>query len=90
MTGLKLWLNFKIGGIMDAKDCHVLEFYYVMKVTPEDVKNCKKITDQGEELAWVLVEDIKNVVIKPDFVRERIDEILNTKEVIHVLEERDR
>ena len=99
-TGMKLKADYLavvcenffkgVGGVMDAKDCHVLEFYYVMKVTPEDIKNCKKITDQGEELAWVSVEDIKNVVIKPDFVRERIDEILNSKEVIHVLEERDR
>ena len=71
-----------VGGIMDAKDCGA-----VHRVAAELRSNGVAVE---EELVWVPVEDIKNVVIKPDFVRERIDEILNTKEVIHVLEERDR
>ena len=77
-------------GLADGCDCHVLEYYYLLEVSDEDIKNCKTLTDNGEPLVWIPFEDFDKVVIKPDFIKERIDEIVNTDNVIHVIEERDR
>ena len=76
------------GGSMEGKDCHVLEFYYRMKV--EDLSGLREVNDEGEKLIWLSVEEIKKSVIKPSFIPERIDEILSTKQTIHIIEERDR
>ena len=48
--------------------------------------------EAGETSIFSLIpfEDFDKVVIKPDFIKERIDEIVNTDNVIHVIEERDR
>ena len=77
------------GGIIDGKDCHTLEFYYVMTLTG-DVSRCRTVTDDGEELVWLPVEDIPGSEIKPAFIREIIGRILVGEETIHVIEERDR
>ena len=37
------------GGAIEGKDCHVLEFYYRMKV--EDINSLRKENDEGEKLA---------------------------------------
>ncbi|MBO4775225.1 MAG: NUDIX domain-containing protein [Lachnospiraceae bacterium] len=75
------------GGDIEGKDCHVLEYYYLMSV--EDFGSAREITDDGEKLVWLSVEEIKKSNIKPSFIPERIDEILTTKHTIHIIEDRD-
>ena len=45
------------GGNIEGKDCHVLEYYYLMSV--EDFGSAREITDDGEKLVWLSVEEIK-------------------------------
>lgn len=79
-----------VGGEIDGFDCHTLEFYYYMNVKSKDIINCKLETDIGEKLVWLPIEEIKTSKIKPDFIRERISEILCSKSIIHIIEERDK
>ena len=79
-----------IGGVIDGFDCHTLEFYYYMNVENEDLCNCKTETDEGEKLVWLPIEEVKTSQIKPTFMKERIYEILNSTNIIHIIEERDR
>ena len=99
-TGLKASVNhlsvvsenfFKgIGGEIAGFDCHTLEFYYYMNVEDEDLNNCKSETDVGERLVWIPIKEISTSHIKPDFIKERISEILSSSSIIHIVEERDR
>ena len=61
-----------------------------MSVSEEEYKNCKYRTDEDEELVWLNLEELEYADIKPYFIKERIKEILENKETIHVVEERDR
>ncbi len=76
------------GGKIDGLDCHTLEFYYFMEI--ENMDHLKEKTDTGEELIWLSLEDVEKSNIKPAFIKERIHEILKSKQTIHILEERDR
>ena len=78
------------GGKIHGMDCHTLEFYYRMKIQDEDLSLCKTITDEGEELVWLPIEEIETSKIKPEFIKEKIYEILSERKTIHVIEERDR
>jgi len=78
-----------IGGAIDGKDCHTLEFYYAMTFTG-DVSRCRTVTDDGEALVWVPLEDIPSSDIKPTFLRDIIAEVISGDRTIHVIEERDR
>lgn len=78
-----------IGGTIDGLDCHTIEFYYYMKLL-DDVSVCNHTTDNGEELVWLTIDEIEKSKIKPDFIKERIREIVSEKKTIHVIEERDR
>ena len=75
-------------GSIRGKDCHTLEFYYVLSA--DTVGDCRTENDEGEELVWVPVEEVKTLFVKPSFIAERIDEILSGDSVMHVIEERDR
>ena len=79
-----------IGGKIDGFDCHTIEFYYYMKVIEEDLSLCKKETDDGEELVWLSLDEIQSSKIKPEFLKENIDKIINDNKIIHVIDERDR
>ena len=78
------------GGIIEGLDCHTIEFYYYMKIQEEDLSACKHVTDDGEELVWLPIEEIKTSRIKPEFIKENIDRIINERQTMHVIEERDR
>lgn len=78
------------GGIIEGMDCHTIELYYYMKMLNDDLSLCKNMTDEGEELVWLTLEEIKKSKIKPDFIKEQIDEIISENKTIHVIEERDR
>ncbi|MEE0878917.1 MAG: NUDIX domain-containing protein [Treponemataceae bacterium] len=75
-------------GILEGLDCHTIEFYYLVKVI--DASNVFSKTDDGEELVWIPIEEIKNSFFKPSFIPEKIDEIINGKNILHIIEERDR
>ena len=79
-----------IGGTINGLDCHTIEFYYYMKILDEDLKSCKSETDEGEELVWLSLEEIALKEIKPTFIKENINNIMNEKKIIHIIEERDR
>ncbi len=76
------------GGNIDTLNCHVIEFYY--RMTSNDMTSINSQTDDGEELVWVPLDKIKDTNIKPQFIKEHIDEIVNSKSIIHIVEERDR
>ena len=76
------------GGILEGLDCHTIEFYYLVKVI--DASNVFSKTDDGEELVWIPIAEIKNSFFKPSFIPEKIDEIINGKNILHIIEERDR
>ena len=76
------------GGTINGLDCHTIEFYYLVKVI--DDSNVFSKTDDGEELVWIPIAEIKNSFFKPSFIPEKIDEIINGKNILHIIEERDR
>ena len=76
------------GGILEGLDCHTIEFYYLVKVI--DDSNVFSKTDDGEEFVWIPIAEIKNSFFKPSFIPEKIDEIINGKNILHIIEERDR
>ena len=61
-----------------------------MKILDEDLKLCKSKTDDGEHLVWLPLEEIALQEIKPTFIKENINNIINEKNIIHIIEERDR
>lgn len=61
-----------------------------MKILDEDLKLCKSKTDNVEQLVWLLLEEITLQEIKPTFLKENINNIINEKNIIHIIEERDR
>lgn len=78
------------GGNIDKLACHTLEFYYIMNVPEDSITSCRELTDGGEEIVWLTVDEIKRCVIKPEFIRERIDEIIEGRGILHIIEDRDR
>lgn len=78
------------GGKIDGLDCHEIEFYFFMNIIDDDVRLCKDMTDDGECLVWLPIEQIEHSKIKPEFIKERFFEIINENKTIHVIEERDR
>lgn len=78
------------GGEIDGLNCHTLEFYYYISIENEELSDCKSETDIGEKLVWLPIEEIKTSQIKPNFIKERISEILCSSNIIHIIEERDR
>ena len=76
------------GGILEGLDCHTIEFYYLVKVI--DDSNVFSKNDDGEELVWIPIAEIKNSFFKPSFIPEKIDEIINSQNILHIIEETDR
>lgn len=79
-----------IGGKVDGCDCHTIEFYYYLIISDRDTKLWKDKTDEGEELVWLPIEEIEENKIKPEFIKDHIQKILHEKQILHVIEERDR
>ncbi len=80
--------NFFVGE--NDEDCHILEFYYLMTAQAEELKHCRLVSDIGENLVWLPIEQIPKCDIKPSFVKQRIQEILCGNEVLHMVNEIDR
>lgn len=77
------------GGIIEGKDCHTLEFYYLLS-TKDDVNKIPTETDEGEKLVWIPIENIEIQNIKPDFIKKSIREILDNESILHVIEKSDK
>lgn len=72
--------------------CHVLEFYYLMKSRGSQNLNSQSYGWNGakESIAWIPLEDLPKTKIKPDFLRTRINDILNENGVIHIVNDERR
>ena len=79
-----------VGGVIDGLDCHTMEFYYFMTLQEDGEDINKKVTDEGEELVWVPLEEIPDSDIKPSFMKEYIQEIINGDKIVHIIWEKDR
>lgn len=77
------------GGNLEGMDCHTIEFYFILS-TDEDVSKIPEKTDEGEDLVWIPIEEISGRNIKPNFVKERFDEILRSSAPLHIIEDSDR
>lgn len=78
------------GGIINGLDCHTIEFYYYMNILNSDLSLCKHTTDDGEELVWLSLEEIEINEIKPAFIKEYINKVINERKTFHIIEEIDR
>lgn len=72
-----------VGGIMDGKDCHVLEFYYLMDVP--DGADFKTANDEGEKLVWLPVEKIGTSDIRPMILKEKLPEVIKGAPLMHLI-----
>ena len=63
------------GGNIDRKECHALEYYYLMSY-PEDAEFRKK-NDESEELVWVSLDELTKNDIRPAFLKEKIKVFLS-------------
>lgn len=79
-----------VGGVVDGFDCHIMEFYYIMKMKEDAGCTVKMQTDEGEELVWIPIEEIPDSDIKPACIKEHISEIINGDKIIHIIWEKDR
>ena len=79
-----------IGGTIDGLDCHTMEFYYIMKIQEDNVNTGDGMTDDGEALVSLPIEEIPNNEIKPSFIKDYIDEIVTGENVLHIIWEKDR
>lgn len=77
------------GGNIDGLDCHTIEFYYRMKIPDDDISLCKSVTDDGEKLVWLPIDEIRTSNIKPEFIKDNIEKILDERKIIHIIEEED-
>lgn len=71
------------GGKIDGKECHELEYYYLMDAL-EDAE-FRNETDEAEELVWVPIDEIRNSDIRPAFLKEKLKEVIEGGPLIHVI-----
>ena len=79
-----------VGGTIDGRDCHTVEFYYYMNILEDTAKVCPPQTDDGEELVWLPIETLQDHNIKPEFIKDNIHRILHEQQILHLVEEKDR
>jgi ADP-ribose pyrophosphatase YjhB (NUDIX family) len=75
------------GGKLDGLNCHCLELHFLMKSrnSMELNSNSYNLDDEKEEIKWIPIEQIKDYNIKPAFIKDRINEIVNGKSVLHIV-----
>lgn len=73
-------------------DCQCLEFYYIMKPRGMAPMRCGSADGEGnaEVLHWVPLDRLGEFNIKPDFLKERIPALLASRDVAHIITEKDR
>ena len=72
---------------LDGFNCHVLEFYYLMKSRGSKDVHSESYgwNNAKEELVWIPIEKLPETNIKPDFLKTRIPEILKNSGVLHIV-----
>ena len=80
------------GGKIDKKNCHCLEFYYLMK--SKGIKELKgnSVNADGEKefLKWIPLNEIGKVNIKPSFLKEKKHDIIEGKNILHIVTDIDK
>ena len=71
------------GGSIYGKECHELEYYYLMDV-PDDI-DVRESTDESEKLVWVPIEDFEKSDIRPAFLKKKLKEVIDGGPLIHVI-----
>lgn len=88
--------NFFIGkeGSVLGKKCQTLELYFLMKPRSLHCSSEQKtqleslsINQLGdtEELVWIPLEELSVNDIKPEFIKTRLEEILKSDRILHIL-----
>lgn len=72
-----------VGGVFDGKDCHVLEFYYIMDIPEGAVFKTKN--DNGEDLVWVPVDELKDRDIRPAILRDNLKSVIDGGPLLHLI-----
>ena len=72
-----------VGGNIDGKECHTLEYYYLMEIPEGAVFEQKN--DEEEELVWVPIDEFADNDIRPSFLKEKIREVLADGNLIHII-----
>lgn len=80
------------GGNMEGRDCHCLEFYFLMKSRGDTKLDSHSINAVGavEHMEWIPLDDIDRYNIKPSFLKERLKEIIDSDKVLHIISTADR
>jgi len=80
------------GGNLEKLNCHCLELYYVMKSNGNMELNSHSINAVGavEHMKWIPVDEIDKYNIKPSFLKERLREIIESSQTLHIISTVDR
>ena len=78
-----------VGGAIDGKECHELEYYYLMDV-PDDA-SFETITDAEEKLEWIPIDEFSKNDIRPAFLKKELKGVIDGDPLIHIIsDERSR
>ncbi|MBQ2529559.1 MAG: NUDIX domain-containing protein [Treponema sp.] len=71
----------------DKLNCHVIEFYFLMKSRGKKDATCntRGWDNAKESICWIPLEELSDTNVKPDFLRYRMNEILEGKGIIHII-----
>ena len=72
-----------VGGAIDGKDCHELEYYYLMDMPKEAIFETS--TDDDEKLEWVALDELSNNDIRPAFLKTELKGVIECGSLIHVI-----
>ena len=71
------------GGHIEGKECHELEYYYIMDVPDNAAFNSD--TDASEKLEWVPIDEFEKNDIRPAFLKTKLKEVIEGGPLIHVI-----
>ena len=81
--------NFFTGMAKDIKglSCHQIEFYFLMKSRGNQNLNSHSLNFYGfpEQVLWIPLDKLQNANIKPEFLKTRFNEILESKNIVHIV-----
>ena len=72
-----------MGGLIDGKECHELEYYYIMDAP--DNASFETATDAEEKLVWVPIDEFSENDIRPAFLKKELKGIIEGAPLIHVI-----
>ena len=67
--------------------CHVIEFYYLMKSRGKKDAKCGSVgwDNAKESIHWIPLDKLAETDIRPEFLRTRIKDIIESKGLIHIV-----